>query len=352
MIDYRDFVPRQNGFVFKFIKKDNQFIHTYIEGDLLQKLGLTPSMVIGRTVFDFFPQDHARQKERFYVKAWNGETVNYEGSVGDTYYRCSLFPITINSQVVEVNGSAIDITVEKNNEKRIREMEKLSVVGELAAGIAHEIRNPLTSLIGFTKIIKEKITDSSINEYLVIMEDELDRINQIVNEFMFIAKPNETMEIKEANINALVRNVIKFMEPQTNLKSILVNLYFSDKITAFCDPNQIKQVLINIIQNAIEATSESLSIDISLKKLDENQFKIEIRDRGCGISEERLKRLFEPFYTTKEKGTGLGLMVCKRIIEIHNGTIEVKSNPGFGTIFEIVLPIKQKTSKHMIKHQS
>ncbi|PLS16814.1 hypothetical protein CVD28_17260 [Bacillus sp. M6-12] len=349
MINYRDFVPRQNGFVFKFIKKDNQFIHTYIEGDLLRKLGMTPSMVIGKTVFDFVPRDQALQKERFYEKSWNGETVNYEGYIGDTYYLANLFPIKINSEVVEVNGTAIDITAEKNNEKRIREMEKLSVVGELAAGIAHEIRNPLTSLTGFTKIIKEQVTDPSLHEYLLIMEDELDRINQIVNEFMFIAKPKETMEIKETNINALVRNVIKFMEPQTNLKSIMVNLFFSDKITAFCDPNQIKQVLINILQNAIEATSESLSIDISLTKMDESQFKIEIRDRGCGISEERQKKLFEPFYTTKEKGTGLGLMVCKRIIEIHQGTIEVNSHQEIGTIFEIVLPLKTKTGKQLLE---
>ncbi|MBO1510209.1 ATP-binding protein [Metabacillus bambusae] len=341
-INYRTLVPRKNGFVFKFVKINNDFINTYIEGDLLEKLALTPSMVIGKTLFDFLPKDIAARKNKFYETAWNGKTINYEGYVNGVYYLASLSPLIVNSQVVEVSGIAIDITKEKNNEKKIREMEKLSIVGELAAGVAHEIRNPLTSIKGFTQIIKENINDEKLKEYLSIMLDDLDRISNIVNEFMFISKPKETMEIKQIEINMLISNVIHFMEPQSNLKSICVSTDFDKTIVAQCDPNQLKQVLINLLQNAIEASSDNKNIEVLLKEIDDHFYMIQITDNGCGMSSERQKRLFEPFYTTKEKGTGLGLMMCKRIIETHNGTIDVKSKERLGTVVKIVLPLSRE----------
>ncbi|MDP4162398.1 MAG: PAS domain-containing sensor histidine kinase, partial [Bacillota bacterium] len=115
-IDYRDLVPRKNGFVFKFVKIENDFIHTYIEGELIKKANITPSMVIGKTLFDFLPEKHAKQKQDFYEMAWNGTPVNYEGTLAGITYLASLSPTILNSRVVEVNGTAIDITMEKKNE--------------------------------------------------------------------------------------------------------------------------------------------------------------------------------------------------------------------------------------------
>jgi signal transduction histidine kinase len=340
-INYRDLIPRQTGFVFKFIKKDNKFIHTFIEGDLIKKIGINPSMVVGKTLFDFLPEETANQKNNFYEMAWNGTPVNYEGCVNGVYYLASLNPLKINSDIVEINGTAIDITEDKTSEIKVRQMEKLALVGELAAGIAHEIRNPLTAITGFTQILMESINNDTLKEYLDIMLEELGRINNIVNEFMLIAKPNETIDYKEMNINTLISNVVNFLRPQLTLKSIRVNSYFESSITAICDPNQIKQVLLNLVQNAIEATTDTLekNIDISLQNINDDKYLIKITDSGAGISKERQQRLFEPFYTTKEKGTGLGLMVCKRIIENHRGTIQFKSNQGEGTVVEILLPI-------------
>jgi signal transduction histidine kinase len=338
-VDYRDLIPR-NGFVFKFTKKDNDFIHTFYEGDCISK-GILPSaaMVVGKTVFDFLTEKEATQKHSLYERAWNGETVNYEGEINGNHYVASLNPLIINDKIVEVIGTAIDITDEKRIEDKIQELEKLSVVGELAAGIAHEIRNPLTSLIGFTQVIKERVNDVVIQEYLGIMMSELDRINNIVNEFMFIAKPNENMKVGDTNINSIISNVIKFMEPQSNLKGIRVDFDFQSTITAECDHNQIKQVLINLIQNAIEATADiNEDIKISLINISNEKYLIQIIDRGSGITNDRLKRLFEPFYSTKEKGTGLGLMICRRIVELHQGTIEFKSDLGAGTVVKITLP--------------
>lgn len=338
-VDYEQFIPRKSGFIFKFIKRDDQFIHTFIEGELVETIGLSLDAVIGKTLFDFLPADQAIQKEVFYEKAWNGENVNYEGRLGEIIYLAILNPIRRNSQTMEVIGTAIDITNEKQRERQIHQIEKLSVVGELAAGIAHEIRNPLTSLKGFTKIIKENVNDQDIMQYLDIMLAEMDRINEIVNEFMFIAKPNENVHFQRTDLNNLLSNCILFMEPQALLKSIKIESSYDSDVTLHCDQNQIKQVLINFLQNAIEATADSgHNIKVTLREISEQTIVITIKDRGCGIPEERYKRLFEPFYSTKEKGTGLGLITCKRIIDLHQGNIEVESKPGEGTTINIFLP--------------
>lgn len=338
-VDYEQFIPRETGFIFKFIKEDNRFIHTFIEGKLIEKVGLSPNCVVGKSLFEFLPADQAIRKEAFYEKAWNGEHVNYEGSFGGVQYLAILNPVMVNGETVEVIGTTIDITKEKEREKHIQQMEKLSVVGELAAGIAHEIRNPLTSLKGFAKIVKERVSNPDLEQYLNIMLDEMDRINQIVNEFMFIAKPNEHVHFQPTNLNKLLRDSVQFMEPQANLKSLKINLSLESEIILNCDRNQIKQVLINLLQNAIEATNDNGHlIDVALKELGKEYVMITIQDRGCGISESRYKKLFEPFYSTKEKGTGLGLITCKRIIDLHQGSIEIESKLGEGTTIKIFMP--------------
>lgn len=338
-VDYEQFIPRESGFIFKFIKKDGKFIHTFIEGKLIEKVGLSPGVVTGKTLSDFLSADQAIQKEVFYEKAWNGENVNYEGSFGGITYLAILNPIRRNAQTIEVIGTAIDITNEKQRERQIQQIEKLSVVGELAAGIAHEIRNPLTSLKGFTKIVKENVNDQDLMLYLDIMLDEMDRINEIVNEFMFIAKPNEHVHFQRTDLNNLLSNCILFMEPQALMKSIKIESSYDSDIILHCDQNQMKQVLINFLQNAIEATTDSgHNIEVVLKEVYEQTILITIKDKGCGIPEERYNRLFEPFYSTKEKGTGLGLITCKRIIDLHQGNIEIESKPGEGTTISIFLP--------------
>jgi signal transduction histidine kinase len=338
-VDYEQFIPRETGFIFKFIKKDNQFIHTFIEGKLIEKVGLCPERVTGKSLCEFLPPDQALRKEFFYEKAWNGEQVNYEGSFGGVHYLAILNPVIQNGQTIEVIGTAIDITREKNREKQAQQMEKLSVVGELAAGIAHEIRNPLTSLKGFAKIVKESVTDETLIPYLDIMLDEMDRINQIVNEFMFIAKPHENVNFQYTNFSKLIKDCITFMEPQANLKSIKMDLDVDMEYILTCDQNQMKQVFINLLQNAIEATGDNGQfISVRLEEVSGESVMVTIIDKGCGIPESRLNRLFEPFYSTKEKGTGLGLLTCKRIIDLHQGSIDIESQPGEGTTIRIVLP--------------
>jgi signal transduction histidine kinase len=338
-VDYEQFIPRETGFIFKFIKEHNRFIHTFIEGKLIEKVGLCPKSVVGKSLFDFLPADQAMRKEVFYEKAWNGEHVNYEGSFGGIQYLAILNPMMVNGETVEVIGTTIDITKEKARERQVQQMEKLSVVGELAAGIAHEIRNPLTSLKGFAKIVKESVTDQALVTYLDIMLDEMDRINEIVNEFMFIAKPNEHVNFQYINFHKLLKDCIHFMEPQANLKSIKIEFDSDRQVILNCDRNQIKQVLINLLQNAIEATEDGGDfIEVRLEEVGSDAIIVTIIDKGSGISESRSQRLFEPFYSTKEKGTGLGLITCKRIIDLHQGNIEIESKLGEGTTIKIFMP--------------
>ncbi|WP_049662456.1 ATP-binding protein [Bacillus sp. FJAT-27231] len=341
-VDYQNLIPKHNGFVFKFIKKNNKFIHTFAEGDFLKKVEIPPSLIVGKTLHELLPENQANEKQSFYEKAWSGSIINYEGNINGFYYLSSLTPVIVNSQVVEVNGTAIEITEHRKNTLKIQELEKLSLIGELAAGVAHEIRNPLTSVTGFAQMIKELSNDKTIDHYIEIVLTELNRINAIVNEFIFIAKPKENMKTRETDIKALVSHVVEFMKPQATLNGVhlIESIHFDQTLTIQCDPNQITQVLMNLIQNAIEATTDpsTQEIVISLKNGHSDSFLIEITDKGSGISQERQKRLFEPFYTTKEKGTGLGLMMCKRIIENHNGTIEINSQLGEGTTVRINLP--------------
>lgn len=345
--ELKSYIERPNGFMFRFKKIDNNFIHTYCEGRLLGTLGLTPSMIVNKTLYEFLPFEIAQRKEQFYEQAWSGEYTNYEGFLNGIYYIAVLMPILEDGKVIEVMATTFDITKEKQNEEKMKKAEKFAVVGQLAAGIAHEIRNPLTSLKGFTQILQEKVIDKDQKDYIEIMVGELNRIQRIVNEFMMLSNPNETFTMTKANINTLIMNVIKFLRPEAYLNNIEITTDFKAEISAECDVNQIKQVLFNLLQNAIEASSTKKSkIIITLLDLDTNHYEIMIKDFGKGIPLVRQKHLFEPFYTTKEKGTGLGLMVCKQIVNFHNGEIIIESQENVGTVVRIHLPKRQKSSSY------
>ena len=229
-----------------------------------------------------------------------------------------------------------DITEQKKANDLLLRSEKLSVVGELAAGVAHEIRNPLTSIKGFMQLAIQK---GEFNpDYVQIMLSEIVRIESIVSEYLSLAKPNQNSPKSLQSIDTLVRNVITLFESQTNLRNITIHSELDDTSQIMCNPNEIKQVLINIFQNAIEAIGSNGDIYIYLKNVLEDGVEIIFIDNGCGIEEERLKKIGEPFFSTKEKGTGLGLLTSNRIIEKHGGTIKIDSEVIKGTEVRVYLP--------------
>ncbi|MFS0764433.1 EAL domain-containing protein [Peribacillus phoenicis] len=228
-----------------------------------------------------------------------------------------------------------DITEKREMEQQLSKSEKLSVVGQLAAGVAHEIRNPLTSIKGFIQLLEEGIIKK---EYFEIICREFKCIEEILEEFINLAKPKE-IQLKKINIDNILIEVETLLKSKTNLKNVqILHEYKQNLPQIMCDTNQIKQVFINIIKNSIEAIPNSGFVKIQ-GNIEGKNVLIKIIDNGIGLSEDRIHRLGEPFYSNKEKGTGLGLMFCFRIIREHNGKITVKSKKNHGTTVEVRLPI-------------
>ncbi|WNR42191.1 PAS domain S-box protein [Paenibacillus roseipurpureus] len=234
-------------------------------------------------------------------------------------------------------GITRDITERKQTEELLRKSDKLSVAGQLAAGLAHEIRNPLTSLRGFLQLLQHDLKEKQ--HYFDIMLSELDRINFIVSEFLVIAKP-EAITYKKGDLAAILNSVIALLDTQAMLVSIQLLLEIeSDIPEIICSEMHLKQLFINLIKNAMEAIPKDGQIKIIVSVDGPDYIRVRTQDNGCGIPEERLKQLGEPFYTTKEKGTGLGLMMCFKIVEAHKGKMTVQSQVGYGTTIDVLLPM-------------
>jgi two-component system sporulation sensor kinase A len=236
-----------------------------------------------------------------------------------------------------------DITRRKEAEELLRKSDKLSAVGQLAAGVAHEVRNPLTVLKGFVQLLRS--SDPKVKEYSKLMLSEVERIETIISEFLMLSKPQDT-KFKRTRLDEILYHVIALMDT----KAVMNNVQILSDIEASlpeieCDENQLKQVFINMMQNAIEAMPSGGELRIAAMCCDAEEVQIQISDQGCGIPEDRIRRLGEPFYSSKEKGTGLGLMVSYQIIETHNGRIQVKSSEQEGTNFTISLPLSQSIIK-------
>ncbi|UOE94286.1 MASE3 domain-containing protein [Alkalihalobacillus sp. LMS39] len=340
--ELQETLEQYEGVIFKYKKENDEFIYTLIDGKLIRKKGQVPKDFVGKAVTQFYPfTDSNLNAEIFEIpnnKAWNGETVEFQFDDGDeTIFHVSLKPIQQGQEVIEVIGNVVDITKLIKTEELLRKSEKLSVVGELAAGFAHEIRNPLTTVKGFLQLIGSE-ADETTKEYIKIMLNEIVRLEMITNEFMVVAKP-QVSRFEMEDVASIIEHVIQFLRPQALLHSIEMETTVYGVIPPlYCDKHQLQQVLINIYKNAMEAMSHggTVSTEISIGT---NYVTIAITDQGCGIPEELISKLGEPFYTLKEKGTGLGLMVSKKIIDAHQGMLHIKSEINVGTTMKIQLPI-------------
>ena len=233
-----------------------------------------------------------------------------------------------------------DLTEVKVLKEKIAKSEKLASIGRLAAGVAHEIRNPLSSLKGFATYFKEVFEeDSGERKIAVTMIEEVDRLNRVVTDLVELARP-VNLSGKLVQIENLIDESIKQIEIEAESRNIIVKLEHSLKgLTVFVDQDRIRQVLLNLYLNAMDSMEEGGVISVSTGKIQEKVI-IAISDTGKGINDETLTRVFEPYFTTKQSGTGLGLSIVHNIIEAHNGEIKIHSKISAGTIFEIHLPDK------------
>ncbi|MCF3942342.1 ATP-binding protein [Oceanobacillus alkalisoli] len=238
-----------------------------------------------------------------------------------------------------VAGLLKDLTAYKEAKEMIVQAKRMSVVGQLTASIAHEIRNPLTSIKGFLQLLKAGVNHKE--EYYRIMEDEIEKIESITSELLFMSKPSSNKKKKE-HIGKLISDVVVLLQSQAKFKNVTIKYDESISGVIYCDPSQIKQVLINLVKNAIEAMEEPGDISISVDFMKE-QTIINVVDEGIGIPQELMDQLGEAFFTTKENGTGLGLNITREIMEQHGGLLKFFRNESKGSTFQIIFP---KTFNH------
>ncbi len=293
------------------------------------------------TVFDsIYPEDIDKARAFFLTPCPTAKELEYRivTNSGDVkWIRTKMTPVKDNcGNVIRHLSISQDISTIKETEQLIKKSDKLGVVGQLAAGIAHEIRNPLTAVKGFLQLLSQETK----TKYADIILTELERIEFIMNEFLMLAKPHEEMRMEERSIIDVLKEVITFMNPEAILNQVEIITEFTDEpLMVICEQKQLKQVFINLIKNAIEAIPSGGQIFIRTIVKSNGFICIEVEDNGIGVSEERVQRLGEPFYSSKEKGTGLGLMVSFKIIENHKGTIQIFSEEGKGTTVKILLPL-------------
>ncbi|CEH31620.1 hypothetical protein AM501_03045 [Aneurinibacillus migulanus] len=232
-----------------------------------------------------------------------------------------------------------DITDRHNLEKQIIISEKFSAIGKLSAGFAHEIRNPLTSIAGFIHLLKEKThPDDANNYYFEIIQNELERVKKLVTNFIVVAKPDTPVR-KEHDLRKVMMETVELMESHALLCKVNIQCNLSSvPLLLHIDAMQIKQVIMNIIQNSIEALPDGGNITIQIEETGNENVVISIQDNGCGMTKNELDQVMNPFFTTKDDGLGLGLSISYRIIESHKGSLHVFSEKGTGTTFNIILP--------------
>jgi PAS domain S-box-containing protein len=310
--------------------------------------GLPRESLIGKMTLTPFLAVKNNQSEEIIEKLnntpqnWEAEFVSRDGVLKQVYITTTRIPQSSNTLV-----SMIDMTRERELEKQLFYSEKLASIGELSAGIAHEIRNPLVVIKTSVDLLREEShlsTDG--NQLLTVLKEESDHLAAIVEDFLKFAKPKKPSLLNE-NINKLLKDVIKRYREISGYNIQWMEKYDKTIKPLSLDRHQIQQVITNLLLNSIDAMPDGgiLKIETRFEKNNEKDMvRIMITDSGIGISEDKITKIFQPFFSTKEKGTGMGLAICRRIIHDHNGKIQVESEVGKGSCFSILLPLFEKKS--------
>ncbi|MFF2094155.1 PAS domain S-box protein [Paenibacillus sp. NPDC058174] len=242
-----------------------------------------------------------------------------------------------------------DMRSRNRMEDLLRNSEKLTTVGQLAAGVAHEIRNPLTTLRGFLQLQQQSKKLNS--EHTSLMLSELDRINLIVGEFLILAKPQAT-RFTTKDVRTVLKEVMSLLDSEAHMYNVVFSHSLTDaSCLVSCEENQLKQVFINLLKNGIEAMPSGGRIHAHVARK-QDQITISITDEGIGIPEEMIAKIGSPFFTGKESGTGLGMMISQRIIHSHEGLMEIQSQVNVGTTVTIMLPALNTQSNEGILKES
>ncbi len=315
---------------------DTQGKISFINRMGLKILNIPLDQCIGKSVNEIFPflmPPFITGRVDGQVKKQDG-TIQYIGMTL-SYYKNS------NDEIKGYIGTFQDVTAIVEMEQEMKRREKLSAIGELAASIAHEIRNPLASIkSSFEMLQQTELPEEARTKLMKIAIREMDRLNSIITDFLIYSRPKPP-EKRHFCLSSIVKDILQTFMPSS--QNIIVKTQIEDDIYIFADEEKVRQLLWNLLKNAKEAIEEKDTstgeIKVILTRESSSKVKIIVSDNGAGMSEETIEKIFFPFFSTKEKGTGLGLSVVDRIVQEHNGKITVESTPDRGTAFTIILPL-------------
>ncbi|HET6486074.1 MAG TPA: ATP-binding protein [Spirochaetia bacterium] len=267
----------------------------------------------------------------------------------------SLLPLvrdgSVQGNVVHIE----DVTEKRSKEARLRRAESLASLTTLAAGVAHEIKNPLGSMGIHLQLIRKKMSGKKcieakdIDQHLSVMGEEVDRLNRIVVDFLFAVKPMDT-RLEDGDINVVIQELLEFVRPEMDQAGVTLQADLAVGLpTLRLDPRYIKQALLNLIKNAVAAMPGGGTLRIATERVGE-EVRLRVSDTGTGIPDDIMDKIFEPYFTTKPFGTGLGLTIVFKIVKEHFGDITVTSRASEGTTFTISLPVPQ-TEKILIDYK-
>lgn len=313
-----------------FFALNKQWEFTYLNKHQNLPQGKTAKDVLGKSIWDVFPTSvNTFMYKEFHRAMSDRITVHFEiSSISDEDWHevvaypydegiCCLFK---------------DITEKKKYEKELKRLSNLDFIGQMAAGISHEIRNPMTTVRGFLQLLRKEDELKKHNGYFNLMIEELDRANSIITEFLSIGN-TRTSNLEMLDLNSIIRDITPLIKIDTCNQNKFIQFDKKDIPELLLNRNEIRQLVINLYRNGLEAMSTGKVLTISTYREDGNCVVLAVRDQGEGISPEIVEKLGTPFYTTKDNGTGLGLGICYAIVARHNAKIEIQTGSEGTTFF-------------------
>jgi PAS domain S-box-containing protein len=335
---------------------------TYVNKATELVTGFSRDQLIGSDFSDYFTDPEKARRgyeevfEKGFVKDYGLAIRDKSGKVTDVLYNATVYRDE-RGEVQGVFAAARDITERKRMEARLAQSQRLAAIGSTAAMVGHDLRNPLQALAGMVYLLKKhyegipveykKTAKFDVTETLHMMEKSLGYMNKIISDLQNYAAPLQP-ELLDVSTGQLLKESLSTIAIPPHVKvSVTVD---KGAETLSADPDLVKRVFMNLAMNAVQAMPQGGELKITAHKNDEEEL-ISFQDTGVGISREALPKLFEPLFTTKAQGQGLGLAVCKRVMEAHGGTITVDSRVGKGSTFTAMLPIPRNMEKKPLPTQ-
>jgi two-component system, sporulation sensor kinase E len=313
------------------------FTYIDVNNTWVNKLGYTRQEVVGKHVCQIAVMDLKHGRKLFRTVLRHGRIYNEEG-IFYSKNKKDIYQVLISAVKTKLDNEKIivlsinDITELRKYQAEVQRLDSLNLVGEMASGISHEIRNPITTVRGFLQILRGKEENTKYLDYYNLMIEELDRVNSIITEYLSLTK-NKKTERSLANLKDIVENMLPLLESDAVGNDRCLEVDLRQVPDLLLDPKEIRQLLLNLIRNGFEATTDGGVVKVMTYQ-EGNQVILAVADNGCGIPEEVRDKIGTPFFTTKETGTGLGLSVCYSIVDRHNAQMTFDTGPD-GTTFYV-----------------